>query len=124
VTALATDHDETALPVDEAQTMSTQSRHALMIAHELGLLVYRMPVDFRTPQLVDQVRAELGPNAVLPTEGVYYLTYIPTADHGETFPMLIPEGEARAVALLLARLRGGPDMAAKLAYRIGVLPRG
>lgn len=68
------------LPIDAREPIAIQSRHALMVLDEDGLLVYRYPVDMRDPGVVEDLRADLGGGQIeLPDDdGVYYLVYAQT----------------------------------------------
>lgn len=113
--------DRDTLPIDPSEPMATQSRQALMIAHDAGWLTYRQPVDMRHDDQVQQLRDELGPDAELPNDdGSYYLIYVTAADR-RRFPLLIPEGEARAVVFAIAAARS-PQDAVRVRYRHGMLP--
>lgn len=71
------------LPIDTAEPMALQSRHALMLAELVGLLTYRYPVDMRELGSVETLRFDLGEGAQLdlPTDdGVYYFVYVDTGD--------------------------------------------
>lgn len=108
------------LPIDLTDPMAVQSRQTLMIANEEGWLTFREPFDMSKIEDVEALRAELGPDADLPTDdGVYYLAYLSTPDG--PLAVLIPEGDPRAGVFLLAASHGRAA-AAKVQYRPGMLP--
>jgi len=116
-----TDDGTSRLPIDSGEPMATQSRHALMIGTERDLLHFDRPVNMSNPVHVAQVRAELGADADLPTDGgTYYLASIQSEQDG-IITVLIPEGDARAVAWAFGCKRSRAD-AASLQYRQGTLP--
>jgi hypothetical protein len=111
------------LPINPRTVMSDQSKQALMIAEDLGLLTYRMPIDMTVPAQVETIRGELGPDAVLPDDhdGVYYFVYVESRDGSRT-PVLLAEGEPRSFVLALAVLEG-EDTARRVLYRRSLLPQ-
>lgn len=116
-----TDDDESRLPIDSKEPMATQSRHALMRGTDRDLLHFHRPVNMSDPEQVALLRAELGDDADLPTDGgMYYLASVESKQDGVLFG-LIPEGDARAVAWALGWRRSRAD-AASLQYRQGMLP--
>jgi hypothetical protein len=71
------------LPIDTAEPMALQSRHALMLGELFGLLTYYYPVDMRELGSVETLRYDLGEHADLDLpadDGVYYFVYIDTDD--------------------------------------------
>jgi hypothetical protein len=116
-----TDDDPARLPIDSGEPMATQSRQTLMIGPDRDLLHFDRPVNMSNPAHVAQLRAELGADADLPTDGgTYYLADIESEQDG-LITVLIPEGDARAVAWALGCKRSKADAAA-LQYRQGTLP--
>ncbi len=111
-----------ALPIDSAQPMSTQSVHALMIAEELGLLEYRMPIDMTEPAKVKVMLGELGNDMAMPEDpnGTYYLVYVRDGN-GFRNPVLLAEGEPRVFVAGLAA-RAGRDVLQRVQYRWSILP--
>lgn len=114
---------EQPLPIDAAEPMATQSKQALMIAVEHGWVAnYHRPYNLSLPGRLDALRAALGPDAELPTDGgIYYLVFVNTTNDG-TIPVLIPEGDPRAFVFALAVQHGKAD-AARVLYRQGMLPK-
>lgn len=116
-----TDDDTSRLPIDSTESMSTQSRHALMIGTARDLVHFDRPVNMSNPDHVAQLRAELGDDADLPTDGgTYYLAAIESERDG-IITVLVPEGDGRAVAWALGCKRSRAD-AESLQYRQGTLP--
>lgn len=109
-------------PIDATEPIALQSRHALRLSDELGLLIFRWPLDMTNEAQVAATLDELGPECQLPddTLGAYYYAII--TNPGEApFPVIMPEGAVRDIVVGLGLARG-VDVARKVLYRVDILP--
>lgn len=112
---------EQPLLIDPSDPVAIQSRHALMIADEERLVMYREPIDTRDATQVARLRAELGDDCAMPeVAGVYYFLYV-LNEHEQHVPVLIPEGQALAFVFALAVKRDS-ETARRLLFMRGILP--
>lgn len=113
--------DDTGKPSPRGAS-STQSRDKLGQAEADRLIRYRIPVELRSPESIDRLKQELGPDVrLVKDDAVYYWVYVPVAGTDKEQAVLIPEGEVRSAMLVLAA-RAGVDLT-PYEYRPGVVPR-
>jgi hypothetical protein len=91
--------------VDPTQPMRDQSIQMLMLVEDRfpDVLTYRYPLDMSSPESVDNVREELGPDTRWPSDpnGYYYFVYL-TDRNKKQVPVFLPEGEVRTAMFILA----------------------
>ncbi len=110
--------------VDSTEPMRDQSVHIFRLMSQKfpNVVRFRYPLDMSSPASVSNVKAELGPDAAMPDDenGYYYFGYI-TDRHGNSVPVLIPEGEVRGAMFAIA-VREDAHWARNVAYFPWMMP--